>query len=189
MDKSNNLVNDFTTLFSYLWYRDFPVDTWFRDIGGRADWTTHISMTFRGCADLMGYFTHFETGGRTDAVIKNNKKSPLVFAEWEWDSPEKNKINEFKKLRENSNKNSPEVCFLFIYYPSNKESELLETIKKEWDNISTPLLVATIYYSGGSTRTFDKLVFNLVKNNKIKFLRDQPALPRDVAGTRWEQDD
>ena len=66
------ITRDFITLFNKLWYRDFPLSENHKSIGSRAEWTTHIGICVRSCADLMGYFTHFEQGNRTDAIIKNN---------------------------------------------------------------------------------------------------------------------
>ncbi len=40
-----------------------------------AGYATHIGICVRSAADLMGYFTHFEHGNRTDAIIKDNNKN------------------------------------------------------------------------------------------------------------------
>jgi hypothetical protein len=66
-----DIARDFTTLFNVVWYRDFPLEYGVRELGRRAEWTTHIAVCVRSAADLLGYFTHFEAGTRTDAVIKD----------------------------------------------------------------------------------------------------------------------
>src|ERR1700720_2681382 len=76
---------DFATIFSHMWYRDFPLQPSLRDKAQRADWTTHIGITVRSTADLMGLFTRFESGGRTDAVLKENQGKSVAVCEWEWD--------------------------------------------------------------------------------------------------------
>jgi hypothetical protein len=62
-------LTDFATIFAHMWYRDFPLQASLREKAQRADWTTHISIAVRSTADLMGLFTSFESGGRTDALL------------------------------------------------------------------------------------------------------------------------
>src|SRR5947209_12537793 len=76
-------LTDFATIFAHMWYRDFPLQRSLREKAQRADWTTHIGIAVRSTADLLGLFTHFESGGRTDAVLRDTKGAVAVL-EWEW---------------------------------------------------------------------------------------------------------
>src|SRR6516165_7808377 len=91
------LLTDFATILAYMWYRDFPLLHSVREKAQRADWTTHIGITVRSTADLMGLFTCFESGGRTDAVLRDRNKMPVAALEWEWAALHRGKtiINEF----------------------------------------------------------------------------------------------
>lgn len=96
----NAIIRDFATLFAYLWYRDFPLHPALRGQGQRADWTTHIGITVRSTADLLGFFTHFESGGRTDAILRDGIGRPVAAIEWEWLAIHRgdSDVNEFEKL-------------------------------------------------------------------------------------------
>ena len=72
--RNDLFVADFVTIFSHMWYRDFPLQYSVREKAQRADWTTHIGITVRSTADLMALFTHFEGGGRTDALLRGREK-------------------------------------------------------------------------------------------------------------------
>ena len=73
---------DFATLFQYFWHRDFPIDP--KAVGAkRTDWTIHIGVIVRNIADLMGLVARFETGGRTDAVLRSTEGDEVAI-EWEW---------------------------------------------------------------------------------------------------------
>ena len=88
---------DFATLFKYFWHRDFPqapAATGAR----RIDWTIHIGIIVRNIADLMGVYTRFERGGRTDAVLRAAYKD-LIAVEWEW-SGVLHGENELDKLKD-----------------------------------------------------------------------------------------
>ena len=87
-------VEDFATLFQYCWYRDFPVNS--ISTGAGADWTIHIGVVVRNVADLMGYVTRFEHGGRKDAVLRGTEGDEIA-VEWEWGDV---RGNELKKLKE-----------------------------------------------------------------------------------------
>jgi hypothetical protein len=75
------IAQDFSTLFNVLWYRDFPLVHEVKESGRRAEWTTHIAICVRSAADLLGYFTHFEAGTRTDAVIKDAEGNAVANVE------------------------------------------------------------------------------------------------------------
>ena len=91
-------ARDFVTLFNRFWYRDFPLSEKHKRHGSRAEWTTHIGICARSSADLMGFFTHFEHGNRTDAVIKDNKQKDVAHIEWEWVQPSHENVDEVEKL-------------------------------------------------------------------------------------------
>ncbi|MEE8413762.1 MAG: hypothetical protein V3R96_04355, partial [Dehalococcoidales bacterium] len=74
---------DFATLFQYCWYRDFPIDP-VSTGAKRADWTIHIGVVVRSVADLIGYVARFESGGRTDAVLRSRNGNEFAI-EWEWE--------------------------------------------------------------------------------------------------------
>src|SRR5262249_27069702 len=61
---------------------------------------THIEIVVRSTADLMGLFTHFESGDRADAELRDTN-GPVALLEWEWDAIHRGdaKVNEFQKLR------------------------------------------------------------------------------------------
>ena len=59
-------VKDFATLFNYLWYQNFPLTPEYKEFLRRANWTIHIGVVIRSCADLMGYFTGFVEGKRNE---------------------------------------------------------------------------------------------------------------------------
>src|SRR5215475_15948223 len=96
---------DFATIFAHLWYWDFPLSSPIK--ANRADWTMHIGVTVRATADLMGLFTHFESGGRTDAVLRDIDGTPIGVLEWENRGLHEGHaaINEFKKLKRSCSKN------------------------------------------------------------------------------------
>src|SRR5579871_4698330 len=94
-------LTDFATIFAHLWYRDFPLQWSLRDKAQPADWTTHIGIAVRSTADLLGLFTHFESGGRTDAVLRDTCGA-VAALEWEWASLHRGDsvITEFEKLKD-----------------------------------------------------------------------------------------
>lgn len=63
-------IEDFATLFQYIWHRDLPIDL--KSTGARRiDWTIHIGIVIRAIGDLMGIAVRFERGGRKDAIFRN----------------------------------------------------------------------------------------------------------------------
>ncbi|KPA92101.1 hypothetical protein PF66_01685 [Pseudomonas asplenii] len=179
-----DLLNDFSTLFAYCWYRDFPLDGYSRDWGSTSDWNIHTGYTVRRVADLMGYYAHFESSGRTDAVIRDAQKSAVVFAEWEWESPLENEINEPKKLSDAALKERPQFCFLFSYAPTGTLEKQLAYIEQYWE-ADVPLLVTLIEYEGFNKRIFKTMVMYRLDHGTWSHVREQQALSWDVAGTRW----
>lgn len=189
MSKQDNTINDFISLFNAFWYRDFPLSESYKALGSRAEWTTHIGSCVKSCADMLGYFTYFESGIRTDAVIKDNIGNDIAHIEWEWWQPHTKKVNEIKKLF--SKKRHTKFSVFFSYSSQNDENKThnknLKSIQKQWGKSPYPLIVFLItFIQGNSTRWFNELETYLVKDGKIKKVRTQPALPWDKIGTRWE---
>ncbi|MEI6208866.1 MAG: hypothetical protein WCP20_18970 [Desulfuromonadales bacterium] len=185
MIKSNaNKRRDFVALFNALWYRDFPVTPGHEKFGKRAVWTTHIASIVKQCADLMGLYTCFESGGRTDAVIQTSSSEIWAKIEWEWSQPRSEKVNEFDKLAASANES--ELLIYIGYSRSEHHEENLLKISNTWTNVKTPLLVFLVTFSFHSKRRhFDLLQTHYFKDGKRKLLRRQPALPWQVIGTKW----
>jgi hypothetical protein len=185
MDTKHKILYDFATLFNAFWYRDFPLTQGYKTIGSRADWTIHIGICVRSCADLLGFFTYFESGGRTDAIIRNNQEEDLAHIEWEWWEASSYKVNEIQKL---SKHNKEPVFSVFISYSEDKLLEQnLQRIIDQWQDCTHSLLVFLVVFNKqGRYRMFNTLDTYLIDNGKWSLLRTQPALPWDVVGTRWE---
>jgi hypothetical protein len=83
LSNTREWASDFATLFAYMWYRDFPIQKSSQQNVQRADWTMHLGIAVRAVADLMGLFTYFESGSRTDTVLKNNNGDFVAAVEWE----------------------------------------------------------------------------------------------------------
>lgn len=179
-------TEEFATLFSCLWYRDFPLDGYHRDGGFTSDWTIHTGIVIRKVSDLLGIFTHFESGGRCDAVLRDNNNNPVVFAEWEWQSPAEVEINEISKLRDISAKERPVFCFLLTYTPENCVEKVLTNAKKEWGTNERIIIFGLITYTGSPYRTFRRLKIYMLEGGTLTLLKDQPALPWEVEGSKWE---
>src|SRR5207244_2006156 len=98
--RDDQLLKDFAAIFAHVWYRDFPLQHSVHERAQRADWTTHMGIAVRSTADLMGLFTGFEHGVRTDAMLKDNKRDPVAALEWEWVALHSERVNEFEKLQD-----------------------------------------------------------------------------------------
>jgi len=114
------LLSDFIALYNAFWYRDFPVSLGGIDFAKRADWTTHIATSVRQVASLMGLFSCFESGGRTDAELQFSNRKVWAKLEWEWDEAREHRVGELDKLASASN--DCEVC-IFIGYSQIKHHE------------------------------------------------------------------
>ncbi len=185
MKRITSRDKDFVTLFNALWYRDFPITPVRLEISKRALWTTHIATTVKQCADLLGLFTCFESGGKTDAVIEDAKGKKWAKVEWEWYQPHKEQVNELSKL---ANSIEEADTFIFIGYSRVDEphhhSENLRKLAKEWGNIDKPLFGFLVTFEKG--RQFKKIQTYLIRSGQIKMLREQNALPWEVEGTKWQ---
>ncbi len=168
------IERDFVTLFNCLWYKDFPV-TKEDDLAGRADWTIHIGLVVRQCANLLGARALFERGGRTDAVLQHSPEQILSFVEWEWRRAHSD-INEIEKLLERADQ---AVFQTFIgYSPVDKLQAALDRTHTLWEQSTTPLIFFVITYEQkGRNRHFLNLTTYLFYKGKYKKLRSQPALP------------
>jgi len=178
-------VKDFVTLFNAFWYRDFPLSESHKINGSRAEWTTHIGNCVRSCADAMGFFTYFESGIRTDAIIKDNTGNDIAHLEWEWKEPLNDKVNEVQKLY--SKKETAEFSVLFSYSRIDHHQENLDRIQEQWGNSANPLLALLVtFIQEKNGRRFRLLETYHFQNDQRKKIRSQPALPWEVRGSRWE---
>jgi hypothetical protein len=206
MAKNKNLVNDFVTIYSQMWYRDFPLQRSFSERAQRADWTTHVGVAVRSTADLMGLFTRFETGGRTDAVLRDNQDRAVALLEWEWTAihRENEHINEFEKLRNNclsESKNGNRVRFAaYLGYCRSEtcngedyfalSASKLTAYTKCWVKNLPPLLLILVNFKWkGATkggREFTSLTVDRIEGGRKTRLREQPAYPWNVHGSKWQ---
>jgi len=179
------ITRDFITLFNTLWYRDFPLSKDHKQTGSRAEWTTHIGICSRAVADLMGYFTYFEHGNRTDVVIKDNAENIITNIEFEWkEARDTEKVNEIRQLKEASDNCEFSV---FIGYSDNRYyNENLNAIKKQWGKNSNPLVIILIRFNREGSRVFENMEVHHLQNSQLVKKRTQPALPWLAKGKRWE---
>lgn len=188
---SRRFTKNFIPLFNAFWYRDFPLVYPHKLKASRAEWTTHIGICVRSSADILGYFTEFEQGNRTDAVITDNKGKHIAHAEWEWNQPFKKSVNEIKKLYKE--REEAEVSILISYSKLSDRDRNIQAINRQWKQSKHTLLVFLILYEhrknaagSKSKRQFIDLETYRCRNGKLSMRRRQPALPWNVAGTRWE---
>ena len=187
MPIQSDRINDFVSLFNAFWYRDFPLSETYKVLGSRAEWTIHIGTVVRSCADLLGLFTYFESGIRTDAIIRDNNGHDIAHIEWEWWQPFNENVNEIKKLY--SQRKNAEISVFFSYSRRNRHVENLNSIVKQWGKSANPLLVFLVTFDiNKRKRWFYDLETYHVQNGRMKKIRSQPALPWDAKGTRWESD-
>ena len=190
---------DFATLFQYLWYRDFPVDK--VSIGAhRADWTAHIAIVVRQIADLFGFVARFETGGKTDGVLRSRDGDEIAL-EWEWGAVRR----ELDKLRSyevswHSDKVSEKkikYAVLITYESEGKPRDVSKKVEEEWRKEPRPpypLLFVLVSFRDvkrkefSSKRAFSKISMFLFGKDETKELRSAPAFPWKVRGTRWSTD-
>lgn len=183
-------IEDFATLFQYYWHRDFPMDAK-KAIGvGRVDWTIHIGVVVRNIADLMGFVTRFERGGRKDAILRSTEGDEVAI-EWEWGGVWR--ANELKKLKEHNvwpkEKEGLKYAVLVTYTHPPNIQKVYDHVMKEWNRASWPLLLILIdlieskkYHMG---REFKNIQMSIFHNGERRELRSAPAFPWEVVGTRW----
>jgi hypothetical protein len=187
------LLRDFATIFAQMWYRDFPLQGPSSVKAQAADWTTHIGIVVRSTADLMGLFTRFESGGRTDAILRDNKNEALALLEWESKRLDRG-INEFDKLKESAKSKFRDISFacLICYTRSgasdytNRATTVIDKWTKQWGAGLPPLLLVVIDFQlQQKHRQFTKMTIYWIKHGRRRTLREQPAYPWNVTGSRW----
>ncbi len=192
LEKKWASIEDFATIFQYLWYQDFPIS---REgaIGARAvDWTKHIDKIISNIAGFIGFVTRFEAGGRTDAVLRSTNGNEVAI-EWEWGKnwdTEINKLKEHKKMWPKS-KQALKYAVFITYTEEVKNS--CEKIANKWKYARWPLLLIiitsnkvskTVYSSGRGFLDIQMYRFDK-EHESGELLRKAPALPWNVEGTRW----
>ncbi|MBI3411466.1 MAG: hypothetical protein HY040_24320 [Planctomycetes bacterium] len=194
-------LTDFATLLAYTWYRDFPVHESFRPKAQRADWTTHIGIAVRSAADFMGLFTHFESGGRTDAILKDNKGHALAAIEWEWSAVHRGDevVTEFAKLMKRCTEpECHDVGFAcLIGYArggsgrddyAQRSAAVLADYTQRWAAELPPLMLVIIGFEWKGKhkgREFTNMTIDQIERGKSTRLREQPAYPWKVLTSRW----
>ncbi len=183
---------DFATLFQYFWHRDFPIGQ--RATGARrTDWTIHTGIVVRNIADLMGLVTRFETGGRTDAVLRSTEGDEIAI-EWEWEGVWG--ANELRKLKNytvwskvNKKGRLLKYAVLITYTHSPNIQKVYNHVLEEWEEARWPLLLILIDLEESkkfsSQKEFKNINVSLFHLNKRKSLRVAPAFPWKVNNTRW----
>jgi hypothetical protein len=186
---------DFTALFQYFWYRDFPMDQ--KAIGAhRVDWTIHIGLVVRNIADLMGLVTRFEAGGRKDAVLRSTDGDEIAI-EWEWGGIWG---NELEKLRDHGvrprGKEKLRYAVLITYTHTPNIDKVYNHVIKNWEGARWPLLLILIdlidvpkskFTMGKEFKNIQMSIFNEGQKVERKELRSAPAFPWEVHGTRWSE--
>jgi hypothetical protein len=200
------MLSDFATIFAHMWYRDFPLQQGVREKAQRADWTTHIGVAVRSTADLMGLFTHFESGRRTDAVLRDNMGSVVAALEWEWAALHRGDtiVNEFNKLQERCGaEDFKGVQFAgLIAYARESSAKgrsdyterwnaVLEDYTVRWHKALPPLLLVAVHFQWQGKpigRQFTTMTIDEIAGGKRDRIREQQAYPWDVCGSRWTQE-
>lgn len=182
-------LEDFAALFSYFWHRDFPIAL--KASGARrVDWTIHIGIIVRNIADLMGLYTRFEYGGRTDAVIRTASYQDLIALEWEWGGVWGNELDKLRKRAEQAlAKNPLSYCVLITYTHTPNICDVYKHVFQKWGDAPCPLLLILVDFEDSkklaSGRVFHNINVSVFDGESYKELRVVPALPWDVEGTRW----
>jgi hypothetical protein len=180
------ITRDFITLFNVLWYRDFPLTKRHKETGSRAEWTTHIGICARTASDLLGYFMYFESGNRTDGIIKDNDENIIANFEWEWAEPINiERVNEVRQLLDA--KNDCEFSVFISYSDNRRYEENMEAVINQWGNSLEPhVFILVRYEREKGQRVFKKIETHHIQNGKCKKVRSQSALPWHEKGKRWE---
>jgi hypothetical protein len=190
--RENLWLHDFATIFAHAWYRDFPIQKTYRDAAKRADWTIHLGIAVRSTAELLGLFSHFESGGRTDAVLRDASKNAIAALEWEWTRLQR-QPKELRKLKDNCTKKEftgLRFACLIGYSKEHEAATDLAWVEPKWDGVPIPLLLVVIHFRWKlDQRHFTKLTLHRIQNGKAVLLREQPAYPWEVKGARWASAD
>ena len=182
---------DFATLFQYFWHRDFPQAPKAQG-ARRIDWTIHIGIIVRNIADLMGLYTRFEYGKRTDAVFRTVYKDlvakDLVALEWEWDGVWGNEIDKLKQYKPRGSE-SLKYCVLITYTHTPNIEKVYDHVLQKWKGARWPLLLILVDFEDSkkyaSGRIFNKINISLLNGDTREELKISPALPWKIEKTRW----
>jgi hypothetical protein len=190
-----NWLSDFATIFAWRWYRDFPKVPPHREMFQRADATIHIGITVRGAADLMGLFAHFESGGRTDCILRDNSGAAVAGVEWEWQPLDErgdineavNEIGKLSGLPDKPKCKGMRFVAFIGYVREENAATAVEQVQRRWTASSPLLLVLVHYRRGPKRRAFTVMTLDQIEGGKdLIHLRRQMAYPWDVKGSRWE---
>ncbi len=190
---------DFATLFQYFWYRDFPIDQ-ISTGAKRADWTIHIGIVVRNVADLMGFVTRFERGGRKDAILRSTDGDEVAI-EWEWGVYG---AMSYKKLKDHkvwSGVKDRERLLRYAVLVTYTHTPNIEIFYKhviakweEGEGARWPLLLILIdlievpksqFSMGKEFKNIQMSIFSKGEKVERTQLRSAPAFPWEVSGTRW----
>jgi hypothetical protein len=183
-------IEDFATLFQYLWYRDFPFSEQAKG-AHRADWTKHTDKIVSRIADLMGLVTRFETGGKLDAILRSVDGDEVAI-EWEWGRDWYKELNKLKTHKKMWPKSKKELKYaVLITYTDNIENSCKQA-EEEWKDAQWPLLLILVKENKvpkkelPSRKKFEEIrMYRFEGNKPAELIRKAPALPKNVAGTRW----
>lgn len=181
-------LEDFATLFQYLWYRDFPIDQ-ISTGAKRTDWTIHIGVVVRNLADIMGFVARFESGGRKDSVLRSRDGDEFA-VEWEWGGVWGNELGKLKFPRKIWKK-EPRCAVLITYTHTRNIDKVYAHVAKNWEGAKWPLLLILIDVADvprskiSSGVEFKNIQISVFDNNGRRELRKAPAFPWEVRGTRW----
>ena len=157
----------------------------------------------------MGLFTCFESGVRTDAILRDSNRKVVAALEWEWQALHKGG-NEFSKLCDHCGKDKtdcPRFAGLISYSRetsnqpgadqadySSLSAKVLEDYTRKWPAQAPPLLLVLIHYENAGrdehfqARKFKQMRFYQIKGHKRETLREQSAWPWEVVGSRWAKE-
>jgi len=188
-------LEDFATLFQYFWYRDFPIDP-ISTGAKRIDWTIHIGIVIRNIADLMGFVTRFERGGRKDAVLRSAYGDEIA-VEWEWEGIQDNELKKLKDphkiwIKDEGREKLLKYAVLVTYTPTPNIEKDCNHVTEKWEGAQWPLLLILIdsdeskEFSSG--KYFKNIQMCRFDKNGHSELRLAPAFPWKVSGTRWYEE-
>jgi hypothetical protein len=185
------MPEDFATLFQYFWHRDFPVDQ--RATGAkRADWTIHIGVVIRSIADLMGLKTRFESGGRTDAVLRSWQGDEIA-VEWEWEVVWGNELDKLKDRKvwglDKPSDKKLKYAVLIAYTHTPNIQKVYTHVEEKWVGARWPLLLVLIDFEDSKKfsmrREFGNIQISLLESNVWRPLKVSPALPWKIEDAVW----
>ena len=186
---------DFATLFQYFWHRDFPIGQGATG-AQRADWTIHIGIVVRNIGDLVGLRTRFERGGRKDAILRSAEGDEIA-VEWEWDGVQGNELDKLRKHKVWSSRAEGERSLnygvLITYTHTSNVEDAWREVATRWRGARWPLLVILIDREDSERFQIGK-EFKMIRASLFdsegshRDLREAPALPWNVAASRWELD-